>query len=154
MAIESLSPAFAALLEKRWVMGVRNSSHSLAKMLQPIEGPALRLVSVTHPEYIAAMRTYFTTYGGDALLMRGTEGETVASTLRIQMIESFHDGQSSVVIDSEAQANAVLDALPQSIDAATTAAWIIDVLAGKVPVPRNIQKQVAVIVAAAKLIRP
>ncbi len=150
IAIESLSPPFAALLEKRWVMGVRNSSHSLAKMLQPVAGPALRLVSVTHPEYIVAMRTYFATFGGDALLMRGTEGETVANTMRLQAIESFREGRGVVVLEAEVQAGPVLDTLPAAIDATTTAAWIIDVLAGKVPVPRNIQKQVAVIVAAAK----
>lgn len=150
VAIETLSPAFALLLEKRWVMGVRNSSHSLAKMLQPIAGSALRLVSVTHPEYIVAMRAYFTTYGGDALLMRGTEGETVANAVRLQAIESFSEGQETMVLEGEAQAGAILDTLPVAIDAVTTAAWITDVLLDKVAVPRNIQRQVAVIVQAAR----
>ena len=55
-----------------------------------------------------------------------------------------------MVLEGEAQAGAILDTLPVAIDAVTTAAWITDVLLGKMPVPRNIQRQVAVIVAAAR----
>lgn len=150
LPIASLSPAFSALLEKRWVMGVRNSTHSLAKMLQPIQGPALRLVSVTHPEYMTAMRTYFTQFGGHALLMRGTEGETVANTVRLQTIESFAGGKTEVAFAGETQADATLDEMPAAIDAATTAAWTHAVLTGRLPVPANIYKQVRVIVAAAQ----
>ena len=50
--ISALSPALDKQLQLRWRMGVRNSSHTLAKLLTPFgEQEALRLTSVSHPEY-------------------------------------------------------------------------------------------------------
>jgi anthranilate phosphoribosyltransferase len=82
MPIETLAPALAHMLSLRRILGVRNSTHTIVKILQPFEGAALRLVSYTHPEYLQALGEYFLTAAppgrGDAFLMRGTEGETVA----------------------------------------------------------------------------
>ncbi|MBW8900363.1 MAG: DNA-binding protein YbiB, partial [Massilia sp.] len=86
MPIERLAPELAHQLSLRRILGVRNSTHTLVKILQPFEGPALRLVSYTHPEYLAMLTEYFGTAApharGDAFLMRGTEGETVANANR------------------------------------------------------------------------
>src|SRR5512133_2305288 len=45
-----LAPKMAHLLSLRRILGVRNSTHTLLKIMQPFDGPALRLVSYTHPE--------------------------------------------------------------------------------------------------------
>jgi hypothetical protein len=52
MPIELLAPELAHQLALRRILGVRNSTHTIVKILQPFAGPALRLVSYTHPEYL------------------------------------------------------------------------------------------------------
>ncbi|HAV37658.1 MAG TPA: DNA-binding protein YbiB, partial [Massilia sp.] len=102
MPIETLAPALAHQLSLRRILGVRNSTHTLVKILQPFEGAALRLVSYTHPEYLETLGEYFTTAApgarGDAFLMRGTEGETVANPHRAPQIDWFHAGTRTVLV--------------------------------------------------------
>jgi len=52
ITIDVLAPKLAYLLSLRRRLGVRNSTHTLVKIMQPFAGPALRLVSYTHPEYL------------------------------------------------------------------------------------------------------
>jgi anthranilate phosphoribosyltransferase len=145
MPIDALAPRMSRLLAMRRILGVRNSTHTLVKIMQPFEGPALRLVSYTHPEYLAMLTGYFTTAAprerGDAFLMRGTEGETVANAKRAQQIEWIHDGERTVLVQKQAPVDA-LPSLPMESDAATTARWIEAVLAGGQPVPASIAEQV------------
>ncbi len=49
--ITVLVPKLARLLAIRRIMGVRNSTHTLVKILQSFVQPGLRLVNYTHPEY-------------------------------------------------------------------------------------------------------
>jgi hypothetical protein len=58
---------------------VRNSAHTLAKLLDPAPGHSVRVVSVTHPEYLERMHAHLVAQGGVALLLRGTEGEAFAN---------------------------------------------------------------------------
>ena len=146
MPIEALAPKMAYLLSLRRILGVRNSTHTLVKILQPFCGPALRLVSYTHPEYLDMLADYFMTAApharGDAFLMRGTEGETVANANRGQQIDWFHGGQRTLLVQRDAPTDE-LAAMPEARDAATTAAWIARALRGEVPVPAPIAEQVA-----------
>ena len=149
IAIDTLVPPLARLLALRRRMGVRSSGHTLAKMLQPFASPALRLVSVTHPEYVTRMREFFTQAGRDtshALLLRGAEGEAVAHPRRAAEIDWLN---GSTVETWRADADPS-PALPESRDAAVTAAWITDALAGRQPVPAAIAHQVACCVKAAR----
>lgn len=51
--VSALSSSLDNQLQQRWRMGVRNSSHTLAKLATPfIHDEALRLASVSHPEYM------------------------------------------------------------------------------------------------------
>jgi len=156
MPIERLAPQLARMLSLRRILGVRNSTHTLVKILQPFEGPALRLVSYTHPEYLETLGAYFTTAApparGDAFLMRGTEGETVAHPHRAPRIDWFHAGQRSVLAEREAPTD-LLAEVPDARDAATTAAWIAAALRGEVPVPAPIVAQVAHCVQVARALR-
>jgi len=146
MPIDVLSPAMAHLLSLRRILGVRNSTHTLVKILQPFSVPALRLSSYTHPEYLIMLKDYFSRCApvdaGDVFLMRGTEGETVASTGRAQQIDWFHQGQHSTLVPVQQEPLAEVPDVPESIDAATTATWIRAVLAGEIVVPENIAAQV------------
>lgn len=145
MAIDALAPRMARLLGLRAVLGVRSSTHTLVKIMQPFTGAALRLSSYTHPEYLEMLGEYFTTEAplarGDAFLMRGTEGETVANAKRAQQIDWFHDGQRSTLVQKQAPVDE-LPPLPSQRDARTTAQWIRAALAGEQPVPVPILDQV------------
>lgn len=145
MPIDALAPRMARLLAMRRILGVRNSTHTLVKIIQPFIGPALRLTSYTHPEYLEMLTAYFTTAApperGDAFLMRGTEGEAVANAKRAQQIEWFHDRQRTILIHKQEPVDE-LPPLPQQSDAATTAAWIEAALCGEQPVPAPIAEQV------------
>jgi len=157
IAIESLSSAMSGLLNLRRILGVRNSTHTLVKLLQPFNSPALRLNSYTHPEYLHMLQIYFSTHQnpveGDVFLMRGTEGETVASTGRAQRIDWFSGGEGRTLFDTqEALLGGTPDA-PESIDATTTANWISAVLEGRVAVPENIERQVGFCVDVARQIK-
>jgi anthranilate phosphoribosyltransferase len=155
ITIDALAPQLAHLLSLRRILGVRNSTHTLVKIMQPFAEPALRLVSYTHPEYLEMLGEYFTTAApqerGHAFLMRGTEGETVANANKAQQIDWFHDGERTVLVEKQTLVQE-LPVLPAERDAASTAAWIADVLAGKVPVPASIAAQVVHCVEVSRLI--
>lgn len=146
MPIETLAPRLSHQLSLRRILGVRNSTHTLVKILQPFEGPALRLVSYTHPEYLTMLTGYFRNAApaarGDAFLMRGTEGETVANANRAQQIDWFHAGTQTLLAERDPPADELAPA-PEGRDAAATADWIQRALRGEQPVPAPIAAQVA-----------
>jgi anthranilate phosphoribosyltransferase len=146
ITIDALAPKLAYMLSLRRRLGVRNSTHTLVKIMQPFVGPALRLVSYTHPEYLEMLGEYFTTSAlperGDAFLMRGTEGETVANANKAQQIDWFHGGLRTTLVPKQTQVGE-LPLLPEDKGAAATAEWISSVLSGDIPVPPSIAEQVA-----------
>ncbi len=156
ITIDTLAPKLAYMLSLRRVLGVRNSTHTLVKIMQPFAGPALRLVSYTHPEYLETLGEYFMTAApherGDAFLMRGTEGETVANATKAQKIDWFHQGERTVLVERQMLAEQ-LPVLPEDKSAAATAAWINSVLDGTTPVPDPIAQQVGHIIDTARALR-
>jgi anthranilate phosphoribosyltransferase len=144
MPIGLLAPKIHQLLQVRRVLGLRNSTHTLVKIMQPFQQAALRLVSYTHPEYLPVLTTYFLTVAdpvrGDVFLMRGTEGETVAHPRRANAVTWLHQGQATELIERQAP-NDQLPILPAASDAQTTAAWIKEALAGQQPIPAPIAAQ-------------
>ncbi len=145
MPIAKLAPKMAHLLSLRRILGLRNSTHTLVKLLQPFKGAALRLTSYTHPEYFSLLTDYFGNAApverGDVFLMRGTEGETVANAKRGQQIEWFHAGQCTTLVERQPPVD-TLPELPDQSDASTTAAWIAAALEGRYPIPNPIAEQV------------
>jgi len=144
--IAVLAPALARLIDRRLALGVRNSGHTLAKLLLPrgIEASqAVRLVAVTHPDFQALMRQYFAITPGNAFLMRGVEGEAVVRLHSPQPIEHVDVGGTLVThLLPECEA----PQLPAR-EAADTAQWTRDVLEGKREVPSALARQVALIAA-------
>jgi anthranilate phosphoribosyltransferase len=146
ISIDVLAPPLARLLALRRDLGVRSSGHTLAKMLQPFTTTALRLVSVTHPEYLVRMREFFSLQTVPALLLRGAEGEAVAHPRREPVIE-WLNGAASQVWRGSAEEH---PPLPATRDAAATAAWIHEALAGRHAVPAAIAHQAACCVRAVR----
>jgi anthranilate phosphoribosyltransferase len=149
LPVDVLSPALSALLEKRSIIGLRNSSHTIVKMLQPVGGhtpaEALRLYSYTHPEYRETLTDYFSHEPANVLLGRGTEGEVVADARRSTRIDWLHDGHQRTMVDPVGGSIAEVPALPAGTDVAETAAWIRKVLDGTEAVPAPIATQIATI---------
>ncbi|HTO50002.1 MAG TPA: DNA-binding protein YbiB [Burkholderiales bacterium] len=139
--VDLLAPGLARLANLRARLGVRGSPHTLAKLLVPVTGACLRVVSLTHPDYFDRMRTFFAAARGGALLMRGTEGEPVANARKAQAIEWLHDGVAEPVVPAATVADEA--PLPDSIDPVVTARWIERALAGETPVPKAITDQAA-----------
>jgi anthranilate phosphoribosyltransferase len=139
---ELLCPGLKRLLDVRRVVGLRNSSHSLVKLMNPCEGPAVVVSSYTHPEYAVSMAAVFELMGSTALLLRGTEGEVVADARRLPQMDGFIAGRRVTLQEGQKGTLTDLPDLPREIDADTTAAYIQDVLAGNKPVPASMGLQV------------
>jgi len=144
-----LSPPLAGLLALRDRLGVRTIGHTLAKLINPTLAPdCLRMASFTRPECQRLQHDYFAGSRRPALLMRGTEGEVVASTRQAAQIDWVHDGDCEVVVPAQTAAAGGLPALPDAADASATARWIQSVLAGERPVPQAIEQQVGAVLLA------
>ena len=139
---EVLCPGLKRLLDARRLIGLRNSAHSLVKLMHPVDGPAVIVSSYTHPEYAAAMAEIFTLQRETALLLRGTEGEAVADARRLPQMDGFVRGERIVLEEGRKGTLTDLPHLPKEVDPATTAAYIVDVLAGRKPVPDSVSLQV------------
>lgn len=139
---ELLCPGLKRLLDVRRVVGLRNSSHSLVKLMNPCSGPAVVVSSYTHAEYGVSMGAVFELMGSTALLLRGTEGEVVADARRLPQMDGFVGGRRMTLQEGQKGTLRELPDLPREIDAETTAAYIQDVLAGRKPVPASMILQV------------
>lgn len=141
--VSALCPPLEKQLDMRWRMGVRNSAHTLAKLATPFaEDAALRLSSVSHPEYVTRVAGFFADIGGKALLMHGTEGEAYANPQRCPQLTLIDKQGTRVVLErgEEPQGEVVL---PTAKDAETTARWTERCLAGIEPVPHSLKLQMA-----------
>jgi anthranilate phosphoribosyltransferase len=131
------------LLDVRRVVGLRNPAHSLVKLMNPVQGTSLLVSSYTHPEYALSMAETLALMGSNALLLRGTEGEAVADARRTPQMQAFAHGKAVELQEHQAGPLTTLPDLPPGIDAASTATYIRQVLAGGLPVPPPISLQVA-----------
>ena len=138
-----LSPGLANLLALRSRLGVRNTAHTLVKMTSPFKGDCLRLVSVSHPDYLEKMRVFFVGTGLRALIMRGTEGEAFANPKRRPELWYCDDGKLQLLFEAELGPLKSLPTLPEFIDAVTTATWIQEALSGRHSIPLPIINQLA-----------
>lgn len=141
---ETLCPPLARLLAVRAVVGLRNSGHTVAKLLPACRGSrVMRVVNYTHPEYGALLGEFLAVTQADAMLMRGTEGEPVADARRQQRIEVIVAGTARPELSLAAQEGVLteLPSLPRGNDAATTARAIRAVMDGESPAPRAVAAQ-------------
>ena len=140
-----LCPGLQRLLDVRRVVGLRNSAHSLVKLLNPCAGDSVILGSYTHPEYARSMAEVFRLLGSRAMLLRGTEGEPVADPRRIPRMDGFAAGHQIELESAQPGSLAALPGLPSGTDPLATAHYTRQVLAGLQPVPPPIARQVELI---------
>jgi anthranilate phosphoribosyltransferase len=140
-----LCPPLARLLDARWTIGLRNSGHTVAKLLDPCQASAaLRVVNYTHPEYGSMLTDFLQHTTANAMLMRGTEGEPVADPRRAPKLDIFIDGKLRTDLARPAQDGVLreLPVLPRTCDATTTAMYIQSVISGEKPAPAPLSQQV------------
>ena len=143
---QDLHPGLARLLAVREVVGLRNPGHSVVKLMNPCAGPAVVVTAYTHPEYFEMLLATFGTLGMSALLSRGLEGEVATDPRRTPRYDCFVRGMHSVLEEQRPGTASEVPGLPAEIDVATTAAYTRRVLAGELPVPPAIARQVEHIV--------
>lgn len=152
---ELLCAGLKRLLDVRRDVGLRNPGHSLVKLMNPVRADTAQAVlcvgSYTHPEYWQSMSETWQLTGARALLLRGTEGEVVADARRHPQMDVFLKGQPVLHFEAQSGSLTHLPDLPQRIDAQSTAEYIHAVLAGRLPVPAPIERQVHAIVQALAL---
>ena len=129
------------LLSVRRQIGLRNSAHSLVKLMNPCDHTALVIGSYTHPEYLHSMSATFALMDQHAMLLRGTEGEPVADARRTPNMDVFKNGLMRRVQEQHDGSLVYLPDMP-AIDASSTATYINQVLRGQRPVPEPIALQV------------
>lgn len=145
VSTEVLCPPLARLLDARWVIGLRNPGHTVAKLLDPCKpGTAVRVVNYTHPEYGATLTRFLQMTSANAILMRGTEGEPVADPRRTPRMEVFLGGTSQPTLGVAAREGVLTEMpiLPRECNAATTAVYIQAVVSGEKPAPAALAQQV------------
>lgn len=138
-----LCPGLANLLALRNRLGIRNPAHNLVNLLDPFEGNGLRVISANDPAYLAKIESFLAATGYDALLLRSTEGEAFANPRQRPKIQFYRHGEPLALFEGEMAPARTLPSEPASIEAAATAAWIRQALAGEVPVPHPLVNQLA-----------
>ena len=141
-----LHPGLQRLLDVRRVVGLRNAGHSVVKLMQPVDGPAVVVGSYTHPAFGTVMTELFALLGQTALLSRGLEGEVVCDPRRTHQLDGFVRGTQLELQAQEPGTATEVPGLPQDITIEATADYTRRVLAGALPVPDSIATQVRHIV--------
>ncbi len=130
--LDALHPKLDRLISNRWRIGVRSTPHTVTKLLQPIDGPSVRVIALTHGDYIDRMGAYIATQpDAKALVFRGCEGEPVLHPKRAVHVQIFQNG-ASVMHDWPGVA---AHDLPDTCGIATTVAYIESVIRGERPMP-------------------
>lgn len=148
--VEHLLPGLDRLLATRLRLGVRSCAHTLAKLLDPCLGRSVRVVAVTHPEYLERMDEVLRADGGRAMLLRGTEGEIHANPRRGPELKAYREGRVEIAVAGETGGAPPLPGQPDSPAVADNAALIRAMLAGEQAVPAPIRAQVAALAALAR----
>ena len=149
IGVDELLPGLDALLALRTRMGVRASGHIVAKLLDPCRGRSVRVVAVTHPEYLERMDAFLRADSGRAMLLRATEGEIYANPRRCPEMKVYVDGAASVGVAGEEGGAPPVAGLPDAPSVAENAALIRAMLAGEIAVPAPIRAQVAALASLA-----
>lgn len=149
LRLDELLPGLDRLLSLRLRLGVRGSGHTMAKLVDPCLGRSVRVVAVTHPEYLERMHEFLVADGGCALLMRGTEGEAYANPRRRPAMQAFRDGAAEFAWTAAEGGAPPLEGLPDAPAVADNAALIRAMLAGEIAVPQPVLDQVATLVTLA-----
>ncbi|MBH9578820.1 DNA-binding protein YbiB [Inhella proteolytica] len=102
----ALAPGLDALMALRPRLGLRNSAHTLVKLLDPAPGRSVRVVAVTHGDFLdrlgQALPRLTAADGGAALLLKGCEGEAYPHPRRPASLQAWQAGQALELAPGEA----------------------------------------------------
>lgn len=146
--LTALSPGLNHLLALRSRMGVRNSAHSLVKLINPFRGDAVLVAPATHPDFIDLMRNLLVERCQRGLLLRGTEGEPFANPKRRPKLELICGSSVDVLFEAEHESLRTIPHLPDAADAVSTARWIRRVMDKELPLPKPLANQLACLLFA------
>ena len=130
--LDTVHPRLAALIANRRRIGVRSTPHTVTKLLQPVDGPHLRVVALTHGDYIERMGAHLAGQAGaKAVVFRGCEGEPVLHPKRAVPVQIFQNGTSLM----REWPGVVSHDLPDTCAIAATVAYIESVIQGAREMP-------------------
>ena len=133
-----ISPALQRLLDIREQIGLRNTGHVLAKLINPTLQNPWQVSNYTHPEYPEKLREFFQLRSANAILMRGSEGEPTASLQRLPEMHFLFSSKQ----ESSSPEERFEESNPFSeIDARSTASVTQQILSGQVRCPGSILRQ-------------
>jgi anthranilate phosphoribosyltransferase len=149
-----LSPSIQKLLSVRATIGLRNSAHSMVKLLSPMPlsksksniGPkSLLITSYTHPEYRTSMSETLKLTRTSAMLLRGCEGEPVADARRAPAYTLLKDGE--IIHQLEAEKGSVLgeQTFVGELTALEIANYTTQILNHELAAPASILQQIDLI---------
>jgi len=139
----TIAPGLASLMALRGRLGLRNSAHTIVKLIDPFAGQGVRICGASQTTYLDRVREFLETMRFTALLLRSTDGEAFANPKRRPQIEFLHDGQHQVLFEAEIGPVRSLPGLPERLEAGDTVTWIRQTMAGKLPIPYPIVNQLA-----------
>ena len=134
-----------SLLQVRRQTGLRNSAHSMVKLMNTVVGNSIQVASYTHPEYAASMQATLEGLKANAVLLRGTEGEPVADPRKMPSMRCFVEGQAFSQLDIAPETVHDSIDIPMGMNAQQTAELINSMIQGHKPVPPPIQAQAELI---------
>ena len=110
-----LCPGLDALLGLRPRLGLRNSAHTLVKLLDPAPGRSVRVAAVTHGEFLQrlaeALPLLTAAEGGAAMLLKGCEGEAYPHPRRPSSLQAWCAGAAWPIAPAEAAEDPLWDTL-------------------------------------------
>lgn len=104
-----LCPGLDRLMALRPRLGLRNSAHTLVKLLDPAPGRSLRVVAVTHGEVLERLGDLLPGASAHALLLKGCEGEAYPHPRRPPSLRAWSAGQALELPAGDAEDIALLD---------------------------------------------
>ncbi|WP_210277161.1 DNA-binding protein YbiB [Ochrobactrum sp. RH2CCR150] len=142
LPVDVFAPKLAKLVDVRKTIGLRNSAHSLVKILNPTSARALVIGSYTHTAYAEIMSETYRLLGADAMLLRGIEGESITDARKIQQVDVFVAGVQTRLQEAEKSPLVAAPEWPDDITASATANYIEEVMDRRRPVPEPILRQI------------
>ncbi len=148
-------PSLSRLLARRDLLGVRNSGHTVCKMMNPVFNDdatgagSVMLVPVTHAEYVPRATELLAAAGARALVFRGVDGEAAiyphaARTVWRVCPPAVDELRLTPAITPDPAIE-----LDNGASAIAVARWSADVVAGRRPMPQMTTKLVALALALA-----
>jgi anthranilate phosphoribosyltransferase len=109
-----LCPGLDRLMALRPRLGLRNSAHTMAKLLDPFHGRSVRVAAVTHGDFLDALAAVLPQLDGPSLLLKGCEGEAYPHPRRPASLRAFAGGEQVVLAPGEVEDAALWETLGEA----------------------------------------